>query len=189
MAQLYEAYDSTGNKIGKNLTRHELQLQQLWQLVVHVWIVDEQNNLLVQQRSHTTTTFNDLWDISVGGTVDLGEDSDATAVRETKEELGLSITKDKLIYLGRVKMSPKPISPDFMERDLSDEYLLRLPHIAFADLKLQAEEVQAVDTMPLTELRRITQDPMLAQRLVPHGADYYDTLITMILAYPNTSLH
>lgn len=56
---------------------------------VHVFIFNHLNQLFLQKRSKTKDTNPGLWDSSVAGHVDYGEDYDQCVVREMQEELGI----------------------------------------------------------------------------------------------------
>jgi len=58
--------------------------------VAHVWIVNDQKKILLQQRSLTKDKAPGQWDISCGGHLKKGDNPEETATRELGEELGIS---------------------------------------------------------------------------------------------------
>lgn len=58
--------------------------------VVHIWIINDQGEILLQQRSLTKDKAPGEWDISCGGHVQKGDDLELTAERELQEELGIT---------------------------------------------------------------------------------------------------
>ncbi len=58
---------------------------------VHVLVFNTRGDIFLQKRSMTKDTFPGAWDSSASGHVDRGEDYDACAVRELREELGLEV--------------------------------------------------------------------------------------------------
>lgn len=67
---------------------------------VHVLVLHPvEGTLLLQKRSPGKDTSPGLWDISVGGHVTFGQSYEEAVVRETREELGLAVTRDDLEYL------------------------------------------------------------------------------------------
>ena len=60
---------------------------------VHILVFNRQGQVFLQKRSITKDRQPGLWDSSTSGHVDSGEDYDTSAVRELKEEIGLSVPK------------------------------------------------------------------------------------------------
>ena len=58
---------------------------------VHVLVFNARGEVFLQKRSLKKDTFPGAWDSSASGHVDSGEEYDACAVRELREELGLTI--------------------------------------------------------------------------------------------------
>lgn len=73
--------------------------------MVHVWIRNSKGEYLISQRSADRPTSPLMWEC-VGGSVIKGENSLAGAIRETQEEVGLSLSPEsgKLVYsvVGRI---------------------------------------------------------------------------------------
>jgi len=59
---------------------------------VHVFVFDHRGRIFLQKRSQSKDTFPGRWDSSASGHLDAGEDYDACAVRELREEIGLTAT-------------------------------------------------------------------------------------------------
>ena len=73
--------------------RKEVHAQKLWHRAVHVLVFNSRGEVFLQKRSMKKDTAAGLWDSSSSGHLDSGEDYDACAVRELREEIGLSIAK------------------------------------------------------------------------------------------------
>jgi isopentenyl-diphosphate Delta-isomerase len=58
---------------------------------IHVLVFNARRDIFLQKRSMTKDTFPGAWDSSASGHLDSGEDYDACAVRELREEIGLAI--------------------------------------------------------------------------------------------------
>ncbi len=59
---------------------------------VHVLVFNSRGEVFLQKRSMKKDTAAGRWDSSSSGHVDSGEDYDACAVRELREEIGLRVT-------------------------------------------------------------------------------------------------
>jgi len=71
--------------------RREVHARGLWHRAVHVLVFNARGEVFLQKRSMKKDTAAGLWDSSSSGHVDSGEDYDACAVRELREEIGLKV--------------------------------------------------------------------------------------------------
>jgi len=103
--ELWDLYNERRELIGRDHIRGEEMPQGCYHIVVHVWIRNSKGEYLISQRSADRPTSPLMWEC-VGGSVTKGEDSLTGALRETKEEVGLTLSPDdgKMIYsvVGRV---------------------------------------------------------------------------------------
>ncbi len=60
---------------------------------VHVLVFNSHGQIFLQKRSMKKDRQPGLWDSSASGHVDSGEDYDTTAVREVREEIGLTLSQ------------------------------------------------------------------------------------------------
>ncbi|MEX1116940.1 MAG: 16S rRNA (adenine(1518)-N(6)/adenine(1519)-N(6))-dimethyltransferase RsmA [Akkermansiaceae bacterium] len=71
------------------VTRGEVHAQKLLHRAVHVFVYNKRGDLLLQKRSLLKDACPGLWDSSVSGHLDAGEDYAPAAVRELEEEMGI----------------------------------------------------------------------------------------------------
>ena len=71
--------------------RSEVHRRKLNHRAVHVLVFNAAGELFLQKRSMSKDTFPGAWDSSASGHLDCGEDYDACAVREVREELGVAL--------------------------------------------------------------------------------------------------
>lgn len=180
MDELQDVYDDRGIPTGEQKTKAQIFADGDWRLVTHAWIVDEQENMLVQRRVVDKGIFDNLWDVSMGGGIGAGENSRAACIREIDEELGLEVTAEELFYVGRFKI-PKFI-PERQQHTLefSDTFFIKRT-IDLADIKMQPTEVAEVAYKPLSSV--VKEASVSGQTLwVPHGSDYYTGVEKIIRA-------
>ncbi len=103
MAEFFDVLDEQGNKTGKTKARTEVHRDGDWHRAVHIWIVNDKNEALLQKRSPNKDSNPNMWDISCGGHLSAGEDTLAAAVREIKEELGVDVLPSELQLIGHRK--------------------------------------------------------------------------------------
>ena len=103
--ELWDLYNEHRELTGRDHIRGEEVPQGFYHLVVHIWIRNNKGEYLISQRSAERPAYPLMWEC-VGGSVTKGEDSLTGALRETKEEVGLTLSPEdgKLVYsvVGRV---------------------------------------------------------------------------------------
>ena len=103
--EIWDLYNEKRELTGRDQFRGEEIPQGYYHLVVHVWIRNSHGKYLISQRS-ADRPVHPLKCECVGGSVLKGEDSLTGALRETKEEVGLSLEpKDGKIVrstIGRI---------------------------------------------------------------------------------------
>jgi isopentenyldiphosphate isomerase len=88
--ELWDILDEHGNKTGKIVERGTELEQGEYRLIIDVWIINKDNEFLISKRVPTKQREPDKWN-PVCGNVIAGEDSISAALRETEEELGITI--------------------------------------------------------------------------------------------------
>ena len=88
--ELWDVLDKYGNKTGKIVERGTELGQGEYRLIIDVWIINKNKEFLISKRIPTKYPEPDKWN-PVCGSVIAGEDSISAALRETKEELGITL--------------------------------------------------------------------------------------------------
>src|SRR5471030_872287 len=86
--EIFDVVNDRDEVIGQQ-TRGEVHRLGLKHRAVHVLVFNVRGELFLQKRSLKKDTFPGAWDSSASGHLDHGEDYDACAVRELREEIGL----------------------------------------------------------------------------------------------------
>lgn len=126
-----DVYKSEFVKTGRIVPRYSPVGAGENKLVVFSCIFSYGGRLLIQQRS-AEKTLGGRWDVSAGGAVQAGESSLAAVVRETAEELGLTLPANAFVKLLTL----------YYEGHLHDIYAARW-NGKVEDLTLQVGEVSA----------------------------------------------
>mgnify|MGYP003292884723 CR=1 FL=1 len=97
--ELWDLYTQDRELTGKEHIRGEEIPDNMYHLVVHVWIKNSKGEYLISQRSANRPTFPLMWEC-VGGSVLKGESSIDGAIREAKEEVGVELQhyNGKLVF-------------------------------------------------------------------------------------------
>ena len=97
--ELWDLYTEDRELAGLDHVRGEELPENLYHLVVHIWIRNSKGEYLISQRSATRPTFPLRWECA-GGAVLKGESSLQGAIREAKEEVGVDLRPEngKVVY-------------------------------------------------------------------------------------------
>lgn len=94
--ELIDIVDENDVLTGIQKMKSEAHTDGSWHRCAHIWIYNSKKEVLLQYRAKDKFLYPDAWDTSAAGHIGAGEDILDGAVRETKEEIGLDIDKDKL---------------------------------------------------------------------------------------------
>ena len=102
--ELWEVLDDKGNPTGEIMEKYDKRVfdKGLYHLGSDVWIINNENKILIQKRSENKRLEPNVWAMT-GGSVIVGENSLQTIVREAKEKLDITIDSNKLKLITKFK--------------------------------------------------------------------------------------
>ena len=167
MDELIDVLDENGIKTGEILTRNEIHKKGLWHRAIVVAIVNENNEVLMQQRSYKKDKNAGMWDISVAGHISTGQDALSAAAREINEEvsvnLGFNVDIKDFRYMFSYRKE-QVIKEDYIERQFYDFFILRKNGLRIENIKVQESEVEQVKFISLSELNTMIENEQLVER-------------------------
>ena len=101
MEEILDIFNDKLEIIGQD-TRKNVHRKGLLHQVVHCWAIEDSKDgrfVYMQQRAEFKD-FPLLFDITVGGHIDSGENIENAMIREIKEEIGLDLKIEDLKYEG-----------------------------------------------------------------------------------------
>jgi isopentenyldiphosphate isomerase len=90
--EIFDIVNERDEVIGQ-APRKEVHARGLWHRAIHVLVFNSRGQVFLQKRSLKKDIAAGKWDSSSSGHLDTGEDYDACAVRELREELGLKLAQ------------------------------------------------------------------------------------------------
>lgn len=129
--EYWEVLDKEGNPTGEIMKKYDKKVFEkgCYHLGADVWIINNENKILIQKRSPLKRLEPNVWAMT-GGSVILGENSVKTIVREAKEELNIDIAENKLKFITKFRTGNVWI----------DTYILKCDY-DISKMKFQEEEV------------------------------------------------
>ena len=89
--EIFDVVNERDEVVGR-APRREVHRTGLMHRAIHVFIFNAHGEIFLQKRSMSKDSSPGLWDSSASGHLDSGEDYDACAVRELREEIGLVVS-------------------------------------------------------------------------------------------------
>lgn len=90
MLELWDILDESGHKTGRLCERGTPLHKGEYHLVVNVWIKNSKNEFLISRRTNNCGWWSGLWQ-TTGGAAVTGDNSLETALKETREEIGIML--------------------------------------------------------------------------------------------------
>ena len=100
--EMLEIVDDNDNVIGLE-TRVKIHQEGLLHREIHIWFLTTNGEIIFQHRAKNKDTYPDQLDATVGGHVELRMSYEDTAVKECKEETGIDINPNKIVFLAKMK--------------------------------------------------------------------------------------
>ncbi|MFQ9012700.1 MAG: NUDIX domain-containing protein [Lacrimispora saccharolytica] len=161
--ELFDERRADGSRTGVVMERGVAHRDGRMHGTVHTWLTrrsaNRETEVLLQKRSADKESHPGCWDISSAGHLQAGDTFEEAAVRELEEELGISVGKDSLEFVGW----NHDRSEDFFHgRKILDDEIAKVYVIPMdvepEQMKLQKEEVETVQWMPLKECLKKMKD-------------------------------
>ena len=120
--ELWDVYDENRKLTGRLHQRGKQLTSGDYHLVVHVWMQNDQGQFLLTKRS-PNKGFPNMWE-STGGSAIAGDNSLAAALREVKEELGISLSEAELELLDVYKHKKYFMDIYVVRKDVEDDEII-----------------------------------------------------------------
>lgn len=144
--EYFDLLDENGNKTGKTKLRNEVHRDWDWHKAVHIWIINQNGDVLLQRRCATKDSNPNMLDISSAGHLSAGDSSLSGAIRELKEELNIDVKPDELQFIKTIKRSSR-YTATFINNEFDYLYILRT-NKKIEDMKFQKEEISEIFFVP-----------------------------------------
>ena len=143
--ELVDVYNKRHEKLNYKKGRRDLTNGE-YRISCFVWIINDDNQILIQQRLATAKKCPNMWS-TTGGGAKAGEDSITGTLTELKEELGITLNKDDLTFIG-----------SFIRFNDFVEIFVANINIDINDVKIAKDEVQDVKWVTIDEYAKMIEE-------------------------------
>ena len=156
MEELFDVCDEHGLPTGEVVQRSIAHRDGIPHRTAHVWITriyKGKQQILLQLRSRNKDSFPGMYDTSSAGHVPAGDEPEVSAVRELKEELGITALPGQLKMAGSFHISYElPFHGSmFRDNEYAAVYVYDAP-VDISDVHIQEEELEAVEWFDFDEV-------------------------------------
>lgn len=148
--EIFDLYDCNFNKLEKKMIRGTGNNPGEYHLVTHIWIRNSKGKYLIQQRNKLDDKIPFQW-ATTGGAAVSGDNSIKTARKETYEELGLDIPKEKFKFIKRY------FCEDGNANFVTDLYIIK-EDILIKDVNIDNVEVRDATYKTMSEIKEMIKN-------------------------------
>ena len=159
--EMIDLYDADRVRLGKLAEKEAKMKKGEFRMVVHICVINSKGQLLIQQRSSTKKNFPNVWDLTLGGNVQAGENARMAAQRELEEELGLKVDFSEI----------RPLYTFNFKEGFDDMFVIE-KDVKASDIKFVDGEVQAVKWATREEILSLIEQKKFIQ--------YFPSIINLI---------
>ncbi len=141
--EIWDLLDEQGNKTERIIIKGQEIPKGYYHLGADVWIVNSENQILIQKRSPKKKHQPNVWAMT-GGSVITGETSLQTIKREVEEELGVTLKIEDVKLIKQYKTGTTWLDVYFVKQDIKIE-----------DIVMEEEEVSEVKWASYKEIEQL----------------------------------
>ncbi|WMI67447.1 NUDIX domain-containing protein [Mangrovimonas sp. YM274] len=179
MDELIDIVTKEGTLTGQSCLKSEIHSKGYYHNTAHLWLYTQKGEILLAQRSFEKAICPGMWDVSVAGHVDAGERIEEAAIRETQEELSLSLHENKLMKIG-VFDCFQSYPSGIIDNEFHHTYIAQLL-VPLKTLKPQPGEVEALKLVDIETFKDLLDKSGTNNHFVPSNKAYYETVLKAIV--------
>lgn len=137
-------------------------------VAVGIWVINSNKEILLTKRAPEKRYAPNKWE-NTGGHLQSGEDIQQAVIRELKEETGISVTEEEMIYLGSVKNAPY----------FGEDYMV-FKDIPLENMKLQPGETVDAKYVTLEEFMFMAENGEFPKSLTDHLRPKWERFVELL---------
>ena len=179
MDEYIDLVDKNGNPTGKTELKSVIHQNGYYHNTAHIWFYTNDGKILLSQRSAKKNICPLLWDVSVAGHIDAGESIKVGAIRETKEEIGLTISEKDLNKIGVFKCF-QSYDCGINDNEFHHTFISELK-VSLSELIPQEDEVEALKLITIEDYKSILNNIGVNNHFVAFNKAYYEIVLKKII--------
>ena len=180
MDELIDIVTQEGKPTGKSALKSIIHKKGYYHNTAHIWFYTADGEILLSQRSAKKTICPLLWDVSVAGHIDAGETIKQGAIRETIEEIGLSIYESDLNKIGVFECS-QTYENGIIDNEFHHTFISEL-NVPLSELTPQIQEVEALKLVTISEFELLIKNIGSNNHFVASNKSYYEIVLQNIIS-------
>lgn len=161
--KMLEVVDQNDKTIGLE-TRAKIHQDGLLHREIHVWFFTPQGEIIFQHRAKDKDTYPDKLDATIGGHVEPGMSYEETAIKECREETGVRVDPNKLIFLGKIKKKSFDMATGLTNNTVRSQYAYLYPD-SLSNLQIEKGEALGFEAWRVEKLANLSE--MDKNRFIP----------------------
>ena len=146
-----QLFDENKNMLKETITRdNEMNIEKgIYFMIILLFLENDKHEFLIQKTSKNRGSVY----ATTGGHVSYGDDNITTVIKEAKEELGITLSKDDIVLVDSQKHDVAYCDVFYVHKNIPIE-----------DFKIQKEEVDAVYWMSQDEIAKLIKEDKFRKR-------------------------
>ncbi|MDQ1088257.1 NUDIX domain-containing protein [Siphonobacter sp. SORGH_AS_1065] len=164
--ELFELYNEQNLPFWQTKIRSDVHRDGDWHRSTEVWVINQNQELLLNLRHPDKDLFANLWDVCIAGHLMPGENYRTAAIREVKEELGIQVPSSALHFVDVWTMDGFDAKTQSFDREFTGVFVWKT-QLELSSFTPQAEEIAELKYVSLTEVRQMLENPGSGLPFIP----------------------
>lgn len=154
--EILEVIDENDNVIGLE-TRAKIHQDGLLHREIHIWFLTPKGEIIFQHRAKDKDTYPDKLDATVGGHVEPKMSYEETAIKECKEETGIHIDLNKLLFLTKMRKKSFDEETKLTNNTIRSQYAY-LYEGPISDLQAEEGKAEGFEAWKIDDLTNLSEE-------------------------------